>query len=178
MKQTREGGIIFDGGVEQLAKLFCLDGHPHFRGSLQRATHIIIYNRRCLSVMENTHGSVSINTENIFPIIKKWLYSEKDIFIREIVSNAGDAISKLRKLANIGEAEIEDDPQWKIEVIFDKDAGTLTVTDNGIGMTAEEVDKYINQIAFSGAKDFIVKPFKKEDVLEAVNKAFEENEEA
>ena len=107
--------------------------------------------------MENTHGSVSINTENIFPIIKKWLYSEKDIFIREIVSNAGDAISKLRKLANIGEAEIEDDPQWKIEVIFDKDAGTLTVTDNGIGMTAEEVDKYINQIAFSGAKDFIEK---------------------
>ena len=107
--------------------------------------------------MENTHGSVQINTENIFPIIKKWLYSEKDIFLREIVSNAGDAISKLRKLVNIGEAEVEDDPHWKIEVIYDSEAGTLTVTDNGIGMTAEEVDKYINQIAFSGAKDFIEK---------------------
>ena len=107
--------------------------------------------------MSENNGSVSINTENIFPIIKKWLYSEKDIFIREIISNAGDAISKLIKLVNLGEAQVEDDPAWKIEVIYDSEAGTLTVSDNGIGMTAEEVDKYINQIAFSGAKDFIEK---------------------
>ena len=107
--------------------------------------------------MSENNGSVSINTENIFPIIKKWLYSEKDIFIREIISNAGDAISKLRKLDNIGEADIEDSPVWKIMVVVDKEQGTITVSDNGIGMTAEEVGKYINQIAFSGAKDFIEK---------------------
>ncbi len=107
--------------------------------------------------MNENNGSVSINTENIFPIIKKWLYSEKDIFIREIISNAGDAISKLRKLDNIGEAEIEDSPEWKITVVVDKEHGTITVSDNGIGMTEEEVGKYINQIAFSGAKDFIEK---------------------
>ncbi|MBO4678577.1 MAG: ATP-binding protein, partial [Lachnospiraceae bacterium] len=107
--------------------------------------------------MSENNGSVSINTENIFPIIKKWLYSEKDIFIREIISNAGDAISKLRKLDNIGEAEIEDSPEWKITVVVDKEHGTITVSDNGIGMTEEEVGKYINQIAFSGAKDFIEK---------------------
>ena len=107
--------------------------------------------------MNENNGSVSINTENIFPIIKKWLYSEKDIFIREIISNAGDAISKLRKLDNIGEAEIEDSPEWRITVVVDKEHGTITVSDNGIGMTGEEVGKYINQIAFSGAKDFIEK---------------------
>lgn len=107
--------------------------------------------------MENSNGSVSINTENIFPIIKKWLYSEKDIFIREVVSNAGDAISKLRKLANIGEASIEENPEWKIDVLVDGEKGTLTICDNGIGMTLEEVEKYIGQIAFSGAKDFIEK---------------------
>ena len=107
--------------------------------------------------MNDNNGSVSINTENIFPIIKKWLYSEKDIFIREIISNAGDAISKLRKLDSIGEAEIEDSPAWRIVVVVDKEHGTITVSDNGIGMTAEEVGKYINQIAFSGAKDFIEK---------------------
>ena len=86
--------------------------------------------------MENSNGSVSINTENIFPIIKKWLYSEKDIFIREVISNAGDAISKLRKLANIGEAEIEENPDWKIQVIVDPENGTLTISDNGIGRTS------------------------------------------
>lgn len=101
-------------------------------------------------------GSVSINTENIFPIIKKWLYSEKDIFIREIVSNASDAISKLKKLNSVGEANVEES-EWKIEVTLDKDAGTITVFDNGIGMTQDEVIKYINQIAFSGAKDFLEK---------------------
>lgn len=106
--------------------------------------------------MENYQGSVSINTENIFPIIKKWLYSEKDIFIREIVSNASDAINKLKKLNAVGEANIDAD-EWKIEVTVDKDAGTITVFDNGIGMTEDEVIKYINQIAFSGAKDFLEK---------------------
>lgn len=106
--------------------------------------------------MENYQGSVSINTENIFPIIKKWLYSEKDIFIREIVSNASDAISKLKKLNAVGEANVNED-EWKIEVTVDKDAGTITVFDNGIGMTKDEVVKYINQIAFSGAKDFLEK---------------------
>lgn len=107
--------------------------------------------------MDYQSGNVSINAENIFPIIKKWLYSEKDIFIREVVSNANDAITKLKKLAAIGEAEIPSDEAWKIEVSVDKDAGTITVFDNGIGMTKEEVEKYINQVAFSGAKDFLEK---------------------
>jgi len=103
-------------------------------------------------------GSISINTENIFPIIKKWLYSEKDIFLREIVSNGSDAINKLKKLISVGEATISDEElKWKIEVILDKESGTITVHDNGIGMTVEEVEKYINQVAFSGAKDFIEK---------------------
>lgn len=108
--------------------------------------------------MDTQKGSVSINTENIFPIIKKWLYSEKDIFIREILSNAGDAISKLKKLISVGEAEVpEGSTDWKIEVLLDEDNKTVTVHDNGIGMTQEEVVKYINQIAFSGAKDFLEK---------------------
>lgn len=106
--------------------------------------------------MENMQGSVSISTENIFPIIKKWLYSEKDIFLREVVSNASDAISKLKKLISVGEASVEE-TEWKIEVSLDKEAGTITIFDNGIGMTQEEVVKYINQIAFSGAKDFLEK---------------------
>lgn len=106
--------------------------------------------------MEYTSGNVSINTENIFPIIKKWLYSEKDIYIREVVSNSCDAISKLKKLISVGEADI-DEANWKIEVVLDKEAGTITIKDNGIGMTEEEVVKYINQIAFSGAKDFMEK---------------------
>lgn len=106
--------------------------------------------------MEYTSGNVSINTENIFPIIKKWLYSEKDIYIREVVSNSCDAISKLKKLISVGEAEI-DESNWKIEVILNKDAGTISIKDNGIGMTEDEIVKYINQIAFSGAKDFMEK---------------------
>lgn len=106
--------------------------------------------------MEYTSGNVSINTENIFPIIKKWLYSEKDIYIREVVSNSCDAISKLKKLISVGEAEI-DESNWTIEVILNKDAGTISIKDNGIGMTEDEIVKYINQIAFSGAKDFMEK---------------------
>ncbi len=108
--------------------------------------------------METKSGYVSISTENIFPIIKKWLYSEKDIFIREIVSNACDAISKMKKLVSIGEADLPDEEMnWKIEVLLDKKKKTITVYDNGIGMTEEEVLKYINQIAFSGVKDFVEK---------------------
>jgi len=108
-------------------------------------------------------GSLSIQTENIFPIIKKWLYSEKDIFIRELISNSADAISKLKKLSDMGEAKLGDGFKPRIEVILDKENQTLSIDDNGIGMTAEEVKKYINQIAFSGVKDFIEKYHDKTD---------------
>ena len=107
--------------------------------------------------MINEKGNISISTENIFPIIKKWLYSEKDIFVREIVSNSADAISKLKKLQEIGEADASQNQEYQITVSISKDAGTIKVIDNGIGMTSEEVKKYINQIAFSGVKDFIEK---------------------
>lgn len=100
-------------------------------------------------------GNIRISSENMMPIIKKWLYSEKDIFLREIVANASDAITKVKKLAQIGEAKEEDD--YKIIVTTDEKAGTLSVEDNGIGMTEEEVEKYITQIAFSGAADFLEK---------------------
>lgn len=96
-------------------------------------------------------GSLSINSENIFPIIKKWLYSDHDIFIRELVSNGCDAVTKLKKLAVMGEFEEADDEKYKVEVRINPTDKTLTFIDNGIGMTEEEVDEYINQIAFSGA---------------------------
>ena len=102
------------------------------------------------------HGTVSIHAENIMPVIKQWLYSDKDIFVREVVSNACDAISKHRRLVASGEAEKDENP-YRIDVIVDKAAGTLTFSDNGIGMTADEVEKYIAQVAFSGASDFIQK---------------------
>ncbi|MDP4180393.1 MAG: molecular chaperone HtpG [Bacillota bacterium] len=105
--------------------------------------------------MMHESGSISINTENIFPIIKKWLYSEKDIFVRELVSNSSDAISKLKKLSAIGEAELDEENKWQIQVVVNKKEKTMQIIDNGIGMTYEEVGKYINQIAFSGAKDFL-----------------------
>ncbi len=107
--------------------------------------------------MAMEQGSLSINSENIFPIIKKWLYSDHDIFVRELVSNGCDAITKLKKLALIGEAEIAEDNEWKIIVRIDPEEKTLTFIDNGIGMTADEVKEYINQIAFSGATDFLAK---------------------
>lgn len=103
------------------------------------------------------NGNISIHTENILPIIKKWLYSEKDIFIRELVSNSNDAISKLKKLVSIGETQIGEEEKYTIKVIVNKDENTIKVVDNGIGMTGEEVRKYINQIAFSGAVDFLEK---------------------
>ncbi|GAB4493746.1 MAG: molecular chaperone HtpG [Raineya sp.] len=106
--------------------------------------------------MQANKGTLSINTENIFPIIKKFLYSDHEIFLRELVSNAVDACQKLKNLSSLGEyaGELGD---LKVQVSFDKEAKTITVTDNGIGMTAEEIDKYINQIAFSGANEFVQK---------------------
>lgn len=107
-------------------------------------------------------GQIKVDSENLFPIIKKWLYSDKDIFLREIVANGCDAIKKYQSLCSIGEAE-NDDVKPRIDVILDKDEKTLTVKDNGLGMTDEEVEKYITQIAFSGAKDFIEKYSDKTD---------------
>ena len=107
--------------------------------------------------MANEKGSLSINSENIFPIIKKWLYSDHDIFVRELVSNGCDAITKLKKLEIMGEYDFADDYKAKIDVVVDDKAKTLAFIDNGIGMTAEEVKEYINQIAFSGAADFLEK---------------------
>ena len=104
--------------------------------------------------MTNQKGSISIHTENIFPIIKKWLYSDKDIFIRELISNGCDAVNKYKKLISLGEAKGNTDENYKIKVSIDKENSSLIFEDNGIGMTAEEVEKYINQVAFSGAEDF------------------------
>ena len=97
-------------------------------------------------------GNIKISSENMMPIIKKWLYSDKDIFLREIVANGTDAITKYKKLVGMGEA-IDDGGEYCVKISVDKKAKTLTVEDNGIGMTAEEVENYITQIAFSGASD-------------------------
>ena len=116
--------------------------------------------------MSDRRGTLSITSENIFPIIKKWMYSDQDIFVRELISNGCDAITKLKKLEMLGEYEApaaETDGtegamlKGRIDVECDDKAKTLTFIDNGLGMTAEEVDQYINQIAFSGATDFIEK---------------------
>ncbi len=107
--------------------------------------------------MAERHGSLSINSDNIFPIIKKWLYSDHDIFYRELISNGCDAITKLKKLDMMGEYSLPADYKAKIEVICDPENKTLKFIDNGLGMTADEVEEYINQIAFSGATDFISK---------------------
>lgn len=107
-------------------------------------------------------GNISVSSENIFPIIKKWLYSDKDIFLRELVSNGCDAVTKLKKLAGIGEAKVPADEKYRVDVVINKKDKTLVIKDNGIGMTAEEIDKYITQIAFSGANDFLEK-YKDED---------------
>ena len=107
--------------------------------------------------MANEHGNLSINSQNIFPIIKKWMYSDHDIFIRELVSNGCDAITKYKKLDMMGECELPDDYKGKIQVIVNPEEKTLKFIDNGIGMTAEEVEEYITQIAFSGATQFLEK---------------------
>ena len=101
-------------------------------------------------------GGITVQTAHIFPVIKKWLYSEKDIFLREIVSNACDAVTKLRRLSSLGQYDGGDEI-YRVDVTLDKDAKTLTVSDNGIGMTAEELDRYICQIALSGALEFVEK---------------------
>ena len=102
-------------------------------------------------------GSLTINSENIFPIIKKWLYSDHDIFIRELISNGVDAVTKMKRLVSLGEAELPEGEQYRVTVYASPKDRTLTFEDNGIGMTAEEVDKYICQIAFSGATEFLEK---------------------
>ena len=107
--------------------------------------------------MSDKHGNLSINSENIFPIIKKWLYSDQDIFYRELVSNGCDAITKLKKLDMMGEFDLPADYKPNLQIIVDPDNKKVTITDNGLGMTADEVEEYINQIAFSGATDFISK---------------------
>ena len=106
---------------------------------------------------ESRRGGITVETEHIFPVIKKWLYSEKEIFLREIVSNACDAITKLRRLSSLGEVSGIDDSEdaFRVDVVLDPDEGTLTVRDNGIGMTEDELSRYICQIALSGALDFI-----------------------
>ncbi len=107
--------------------------------------------------MATKTGSLSISSENIFPVIKKWLYSDHDIFYRELISNGCDAITKLKKLELMGEYEKPEDLKYKIQVTVNPTEKTISVSDNGLGMTAEEVDEYINQIAFSGAQDFLEK---------------------
>ena len=102
-------------------------------------------------------GTLNINSENMFPIIKKWLYQDHDIFYRELISNGCDAVTKLKKLALIGEYTAPEDEKYRIDVTVDPEAQTITFEDNGIGMTADEVDSYINQVAFSGAADFLKK---------------------
>ncbi|MDD2971816.1 MAG: molecular chaperone HtpG [Lachnospiraceae bacterium] len=107
--------------------------------------------------MAEKQGSLSINSDNLFPIIKKWLYSDHDIFFRELISNGCDAITKLKKLEMMGECTLPNDYEAKVQVIVDPDKKTLKIIDNGLGMTAEEIEEYINQIAFSGATDFVEK---------------------
>jgi molecular chaperone HtpG len=107
--------------------------------------------------MPHESGHLSIHAENILPIIKKWLYSDKDIFVREMVSNANDAIAKMKKLVSLGEAQLQDSDKFTIIVDINNDDKTIKFIDNGIGMTGEEVRKYINQVAFSGAVDFLEK---------------------
>lgn len=107
--------------------------------------------------MSTRTGSLSIDSENMFPIIKKWLYSDHDIFIRELISNGCDAITKLKKLDIMGEYTLPDDFKAEIQVVVDTEGKSISFTDTGIGMTEEEVQEYINQVAFSGATDFLEK---------------------
>ena len=102
-------------------------------------------------------GGVSVETEHLFPIIKKWLYSEKEIFLRELVSNAVDAVTKLKRLSSLGEYDAPEGENYRIDVSFDKTAKTISIADNGIGMTEEELDRYISKIALSGALEFVEK---------------------
>src|ERR1700752_4212348 len=114
-------------------------------------------------------GTIKVQTENIFPIIKKFLYSDNEIFLRELVSNAVDAVQKMKRLAALGQYNKEMG-EARVEVSFDKEAKTITISDNGIGMTAEEIKKYINQIAFSGATEFVEKFKDSKDANELIGK--------
>ena len=107
--------------------------------------------------MSEKHGNLSITSENIFPVIKKWLYSDHDIFYRELISNGCDAITKLKRLDMMGDYQLPADYKPRIDVLLDDKAKTITIKDNGLGMTYDEIDEYINQIAFSGATDFLSK---------------------
>src|SRR5215217_5295824 len=119
--------------------------------------------------MVQEKGSISIHTENIFPIIKKFLYSDHEIFLRELVSNAVDASQKIKKLASYGEFNGELG-ELKVVVKLDKEAKTITISDNGLGMTADEIKKYINQIAFSGATEFMEKFKEANDANEIIGR--------
>ena len=112
-------------------------------------------------------GSINVTTENIFPIIKKFLYSDHEIFLRELVSNAADATMKRQTISKSGDVTAFKGDRPQVFVKLDKDAKTVTITDNGIGMSAEEIDKYINQIAFSGATEFLDK-YKDDDAKQAI----------
>src|ERR1700733_11708984 len=114
-------------------------------------------------------GTISIHTENIFPIIKKFLYSDHEIFLRELVSNAVDATQKIKRLSSLGQYN-GDLGELKIEVAFDETAKTITISDHGLGMTAEEIKKYINQIAFSGATEFVEKFKEAKDANEIIGR--------
>lgn len=105
--------------------------------------------------MNERKGSIQVSTENIFPVIRQWLYTDRDIFMRELVSNAADAITKLERLRGLGEWDAEADPDYVIHVTYDAEAGTISIRDNGLGMTEAEIDEYINQIAYSGAMAFV-----------------------
>ncbi len=120
-----------------------------------------------MATVQSEKGSISIHTENIFPIIKKFLYSDHEIFLRELISNAVDATQKIKRLSSIGEYNGELG-ELKIKVSFDKEAKTITISDNGLGMTAEEIKKYINQIAFSGATEFVEKYKDKTDASQHI----------
>ena len=114
-----------------------------------------LFERKAVYNMSEKHGSLSINSDNIFPIIKKWLYSDHDIFFRELISNGCDAITKLKKLDMMGEYTLPEKYKPQVQVLVNPDEKTLKFIDNGLGMTADEVEEYINQIAFSGATDFL-----------------------
>ena len=117
--------------------------------------------------MAQKKGNLSINSENMFPIIKKWLYSDHDIFYREVISNACDAITKLKKLDSMGEASTPEGYVPRVDIVLDPGEKTVKITDNGLGMTAEEVEEYINQVAFSGASDFLEK-YKDKDATDQI----------
>src|SRR5258705_13489735 len=126
-------------------------------------------NLKAIFTMVQEKGTISINTENIFPIIKKFLYSDNEIFLRELVSNAVDATQKVKRLASLGHYN-KDLGDLKVKVAVDAKAKTITISDNGIGMTADEIKKYINQIAFSGATEFLEKFKEAKDANEIIGR--------